>query len=159
MNSSPSKIRYCRICQNEQLIPILSLGDMALTGVFPNSPSEEVVRGPLELVKCEENKLGDTCGLLQLAHNFNPNDMYGQNYGYRSGLNNSMIRHLKKIVQEIQERITLKNDDLVVDIGSNDGTLLSFYPENGPECIGIDPTGKKFAKYYSKHCHLIPNFF
>ena len=159
MTSSPTKIHRCRICQNERLSPVLSLGDMVLTGVFPKTAREKISKGPLELVKCEEDESGDSCGLLQLAHNYNPNDMYGQNYGYRSGLNNSMVMHLEKLVQEIQERIALQKRDLVVDIGSNDGTLLSFYPENGPNCIGIDPSGEKFARYYPKHCKLIPDFF
>ncbi|MEI9891982.1 MAG: hypothetical protein WDN45_17285 [Caulobacteraceae bacterium] len=54
------------------------------------APGEAVTRGPLELVWCPDS------GLLQLGHSFDPQEMYGDNYGYRSGLNASMVRHLSQ---------------------------------------------------------------
>lgn len=85
-----SKITECRICKNTNLVSILDLGSQALTGVFP-MPGENVEAGPLELVKCTGE---DCCGLLQLAHNYDMEALYGDNYGYRSGLNKGMVRHL-----------------------------------------------------------------
>lgn len=153
-----SSVSRCRICGSDQLIPILSLGKMAMTGVFPNDEKQAITVGPIELVKCGEEGDVSTCGLLQLAHNYDLNEMYGLNYGYRSGLNASMVRHLKGLVEEVQRGISLGVGDLVLDIGSNDGTLLSAYPD-GLERVGIDPTGIKFAQYYPQDIRLISEFF
>ncbi|MBF0422080.1 MAG: class I SAM-dependent methyltransferase [Magnetococcales bacterium] len=149
----------CRICNSNQLAPVFSLGEMAMTGIFPKYPDQPVSRGELALVKCDQTSNPDGCGLLQLAHNFDLTEMYGIHYGYRSGLNASMVNHLRAIVADITKRITLSSEDLVVDIGSNDGTLLSFYPEPVPVRVGIDPTGIKFSSYYPKDVQLIPDFF
>jgi len=85
--------------------------------------------------------------------------MYGYNYGYRSGLNPAMVNHLRKMVQKILERITLLPGDLVIDIGSNDSTLLQAYPDRGIHLLGIDPTGEKFRPFYPDDIQLIPDFF
>lgn len=151
------KITKCRICGNKNLIPIISLGKQALTGVFPKSKEEKVLVTPLELVKCDETS-GKHCGLLQLAHNIDLNIMYGDNYGYRSGLNKSMVRHLREKALKILDTVQLTKGDLVIDIGSNDCTLLKFFPTN-LDLVGIDPTGKKFREHYPFYIKLIPDFF
>ena len=85
--------------------------------------------------------------------------MYGKNYGYRSSLNNSMIVHLKKIISNIKNEISLKENDLIIDIGSNDGTTLSFYDNYNLKLVGIDPTAKYFKKYYKKNKNNLIFFF
>ena len=84
--------------------------------------------------------------------------MYGAGYGYRSSLNRSMVNHLRDKADAIQRMVSLADGDFVVDIGSNDGTSLSFYPGN-LERVGIDPTGANFRDYYDPGIHLIPDFF
>ena len=153
------KIQGCRICGNSQLDLILDLGEMALTGIFPKTKSEEVPTGPLTLVKCREAISGDSCGLVQLKETYNPDIMYGQNYGYRSGLNKSMVSHLHNKVKRLLDHVTLNLDDIVVDIGSNDSTLLQAYPKEQATLVGFDPTGKKFKKYYPDHITLLDDFF
>lgn len=153
------EIRECRICGNSNLHSLLDLGMQALTGVFPKNERDVVPLAPLHLVKCAEENSGDTCGLVQLKHSFNPSAMYGSNYGYRSGLNASMIAHLKRKAETIKKMVTLCHGDLVLDIGSNDSTLLRAMDEPGIDLVGIDPTGKKFAQYYPPHVRLIPDFF
>ncbi|MFM7149028.1 MAG: class I SAM-dependent methyltransferase, partial [Gemmataceae bacterium] len=91
-----SAIDKCRICGQSNLHTILNLGEQALTGVFPR-PGETVESGPLELLKCDETTGG--CGLVQLRHSYTPEKMYGENYGYRSGLNQSMVEHLRRRVR------------------------------------------------------------
>ena len=85
------KIDACRICGNTDLEPVLDLGEQMLTGVFPVRPDQQVTTGPLRLVKCFGRD--DCCGLLQLEHSYDLGEMYGDNYGYRSGLNASMVAH------------------------------------------------------------------
>ena len=153
------KIEGCRICGNSQLDLILYLGEMALSGIFPKTKSEKVPTGPLTLVKCRETIPGDSCGLVQLKETYNPDLMYGQNYGYRSGLNKSMVDHLHSKVKRILDHVTLSLNDIVVDIGSNDSTLLQAYPKEQTALVGFDPTGEKFKKYYPDHITLFADFF
>lgn len=152
------EIKKCRICGNEKLAPILSLGDQALTGVFPQK-NEKIEKGPLEIVKCFSEDGDDVCGLVQLKHDYQMEKLYGDNYGYRSGLNKSMVEHLEGIVNRIEERIKLSDNDLVIDIASNDGTLLSSYKNKNLDLLGIDPTSEKFASYYPEYIQKIASFF
>ena len=101
-SSRPRKIAACRMCGNRTLVPILGLGDQYLTGVFPKENCESsLTRGPLSLVKCHGGP--HDCGLLQLEHSYPVNQLYGSNYGYRSGLNAQMISHLAALGNEAQE--------------------------------------------------------
>ncbi|MEK7234266.1 MAG: class I SAM-dependent methyltransferase [Elusimicrobiota bacterium] len=153
------EISQCRICGGSDLVPVLSLGNQALTGVFPRSRDEAVTSGPMDLVKCAESDGGTTCGLVQLRQSYSLTEMYGSHYGYHSDLNASMVRHLHDWVERILADVPLKTGDLVLDIGSNDGTLLKAYPLGGPLAVGIDPTGEQFRKHYPPHVQLIPAFF
>jgi hypothetical protein len=148
-----NRINDCRVSKSKHLISILNLGEQVLTGVFPKHKEEIISRGPLELVWCPES------GLLQLAHSYPSNEMYGENYGYRSGLNQSMVDHLSNKIQKLEQKYDIKSRDVVVDIGSNDGTLLKGYKTQGLHRIGIDPTGNKFRSFYPQDITLIPDFF
>jgi len=151
----PREIGACRWCGNARLESILSLGVQHLTGVFPRSPHETVTSGPLELVKC----IGaDTCGLVQLRHTYASSEMYGDNYGYRSGLNQTMVRHLERTAGAILAKYPCQAGSIVLDIGSNDGTLLSFMP-NDTDRVGMDPTIVKYGQYYEPGVQAIPAFF
>jgi len=151
----PVRVTRCRICGSERLEPVLDLGDQALTGVFPASADTAVPSGPLALLKCH----GDGgCGLVQLAHDYDLDELYGDHYGYRSGLNRSMIRHLHAKVDWLLERRPLERGDLVLDIGANDGTTLSRYPDS-VDRIGIDPTIAKFAEHYPPGIERVADFF
>ena len=117
------EILQCRICGNKRLEPILDLGMQALTGVFPK-PGEVVEESPVVLVKCHGE---GSCGLVQIKHSVSLEQMYGENYGYRSGLNRSMVDHLQGMARYCSGLVKLASGDLVLDIGSNDGTLLRSY--------------------------------
>ena len=149
-------IDRCRLCDDPALAPVLGLGEQHLTGVFPRSRDAAPTRGPLELVRCAG---AGGCGLVQLRHSYDHAEMYGQAYGYRSSLNSSMVRHLADTVAALRARVALRDADLVIDIGSNDGTLLSNYPAGGATLVGIDPTAAKFRSYYRADIKVIPEFF
>ena len=155
------KVQACRICGNTNLEPILDLGRQMLTGIFPSKvDTKAATTGPLELVKCFGDVNGaPSCGLVQLRHSYDLKEMYGLNYGYRSGLNKSMVDHLRSKVERIKSLVTLSPNDLIIDIGSNDGTTLAAYPQIGLNLVGVDPTGVKFTDFYPKHIKLIPDFF
>jgi hypothetical protein len=145
-------VHNCRICGSPKLLQVISLGDQVLTGVFPKTINEDVTKGPLDLIWC------DTCGLLQMKQSYSLDEMYGDNYGYRSGLNTTMIQHLTSKIRALETLTDLQSSDLVIDIGSNDATSLKAYSTLCTR-VGIDPTGIKFKEYYPYDVTLIPDFF
>jgi NDP-4-keto-2,6-dideoxyhexose 3-C-methyltransferase len=164
------EIERCRICGNTRLETILDLGMQALTGIFPKQ-GEKVEKTPVVLVKCHGE---GSCGLVQIKHSVSLDMMYGENYGYRSGLNRSMIDHLLGMARYCSSLVTLTPGDLILDIGSNDGTLLRSYLKiqaEGPDAsgkppvppevtmVGMDPTSRKFKQYYDERTLPIHDFF
>jgi C-methyltransferase-like protein/putative zinc binding protein/methyltransferase family protein len=147
------EIKHCRVDESPNLVSVLNLGHQALTGVFPKQASEPVTVGPLELVWCPSS------GLLQLKHSYESSEMYGDNYGYRSGLNQSMVNHLNDKIAYLERVVPLSAGDVVLDIGSNDATTLKAFRTSGIRRIGIDPTGTKFANFYPADITLVPDFF
>lgn len=153
MHGSYEKLERCRVSGSRDLVPVLHLGEQELTGVFPRTRDETVTSGPLDLVWCPQS------GLLQLGHSFDPGEMYGENYGYRSGLNASMVRHLMQKVRNLETLVSPRPGDTVLDIGSNDATTLKAYQTQGLRRIGIDPTGAKFREFYPDDVRLAADFF
>ena len=146
------RITNCRSCKSKNLTNLYQLGKQTLTGIFPPKKNSKVTKGNLSMVICNK------CKLLQLEHNFNPNEMYGDNYGYMSSLNKSMMSHLKLKAISLRKRYNLTNKNYILDIGSNDGTFLSFF-NNKFKLFGCDPTIKKFSKYYRKDINQLASFF
>jgi hypothetical protein len=147
------QICICRLCKNSNLRELLDLGSQSFTGIFPSSQAESVPIGPLTLMRC-----GD-CGLVQLSHNFEKELMYGDNYGYESSLNSSMVDHLRQISRSLLEISQIKPDSVVLDIGSNDATFLNFFNDLNVNRIGIDPTIKKFKSKYTSDICQVEDFF
>lgn len=148
-------IKKCRVCECKDFKNVVSLGNMALSGYFPSKSREKVSCGPVDLVLCCNSE----CNLVQLKQTFNLDEMYGNNYGYRSSLNNSMVDHLKKKVSQIKHLSLLEEGDIILDIGSNDGTTLRQYEKNKYRLLGIDPSAEKFRAYYRDDINLIVDFF
>ena len=146
------EIKCCRVCGNEKLVPIISLGEQHISN-FISSEMEEKEKVPLDLVLCELKSGG--CGLLQLRHT-TPGELMYEQYWYRSGLNESMRLALADITQSIRPLLLLKPDDRVLDIGCNDGTLLRSYGVDGLQLYGIDPA-KNLVPYSSKGTTKIIN--
>ena len=132
---------------------MFSLGKMAFSGVFPETKNQELAVGELTIVLCSE------CKLAQLDMDFPGNEMYGDNYGYMSSLNNTMVDHLKEIVLDLEQAAELSTGDVVLDIGSNDGTLLSLYTIPGLVRVGMDPTIVKYRELYPLDAIKISDFF
>lgn len=154
-----NKIYKCRICGNANLVEVLDLGLFPLSGYFLKSRNEVVKECPLILVKCHSTDKNESCGLLQLAHSVSVEYLYGEHYGYCSELNSSMVHHLRSKVKEIEKLVVLQPNDIVVDIGSNDGTTLKSYNKKQLNLIGIDPIGDKFSEKYIGNITLVNDFF
>ncbi|MBF0168524.1 MAG: class I SAM-dependent methyltransferase [Alphaproteobacteria bacterium] len=129
----------CRVCGSPHLLPVIDLGLQYLQGSFLKDgvPPPPLRKIPTCLVRCDVSKSETACGLLQLAHTLPPEILYA-NYWYRSGTNATMREHLKEIVSSVLAISGLKSG-CVLDIGCNDGTLLTCYPP-GFTLIGVDPS-------------------
>ena len=145
------KISECRNCKSNKLILLFSLGKLAFTGKFTKKINT-VKKADLELKLCKK------CKLVQLGENFNLKNLYGPDYGYRTGINSTMTSHVKNVVAKISKLAGLKSGEAVLDIASNDGTLLNFY-DSSTITFGIDPLVNKYKKYYKNINYKSSNFF
>ena len=152
-------INKCRICGNNNLIAVINLGKQFMDGIFPSRTGEILESLPLEVVKCHNVNEEYCCGLVQLKHQHLFEKAYWETYGYRSGLNQSMLASLASVVNKIVSYGILNEGDIVLDIGSNDATLLKHFPRNRYQLFGMDPGGNKLQKYYTPNISLIPEAF
>jgi hypothetical protein len=131
----------------------MNFGDLALTGVF-EFDGANVRRAPMALCRCQG------CGLVQLAHNYESEYLYGETYGYESHLNKSMVDHLQRKARLLEELyLNSPGRKTVVDIASNDGTLLSGYLSKELDLVGIDPLIAVVGDYYPTSVTKVAEFF
>jgi NDP-4-keto-2,6-dideoxyhexose 3-C-methyltransferase len=149
MQKKLKPIEECRSCKSKNLTPVYSFGNLYLSDFVKNNTKPP--RYPLALILCRN------CSLLQLKHTPPASQLYSEHYGYKSGINRTMKEELKGIVEESLAQIKQKNNIVAVDIGANDGTLLSFYPEKVKR-IGIEPI-KKLVKLCQTHADIVINDF
>lgn len=147
------EIKGCRVC-GDGLEEVLNLGEL-YPSAFVAGPNDHYLgspspgeKAPLVLVECQR------CGLIQLKHTVELDSMYRQ-YWYKSGLNNSMVEALEDIVEGVQKKARLEHGDVVIDIGANDGTMLSMYPDYVVK-IGVDPA-LNLVEEALEHCDLFIN--
>ena len=136
----------CRI-SGEKLVPLFSLGDLYVSDFIPKDGNARSKPVPLALT------LAPKSGLVQLADTASFEDMY-KVYWYRSGTNESMVAELKDIAASVSRLMRMGKGDLWIDIGCNDGTLLSFIQTQITR-VGYDPNDYK--ELSEKHADQIVN--
>ncbi|MBI5412986.1 methyltransferase domain-containing protein [Candidatus Peregrinibacteria bacterium] len=129
-------LKQCQICSNNKLELILDLGHQPIVQNYLTKEQlhEPETTYPLNLVRC-----GD-CGLLQLNYIVDPRFVFPRNYPYRTGLTNMLIRNFHELADQLEKKYNLQTKDLIIDIGSNDGTLLKGFKDKGMRVLGIEPT-------------------
>ena len=142
-------VEQCRSCKSNQLTDIMSLGNQYLSEFSDDGQKPE--QYPLELQLC------GNCTLLQLKHTVPASSLYTENYGYKSGVNGTIRSDLKEISQKATEQVSLSPGDVVLDIGANDGTLLSNYPKEIYR-VAFEPI-KKLTQECQEHADLVVNDF
>ena len=101
------KIVKCRNCKSPKIERVFSLGNIYYTGKFPRK-NHSPKKGPINVVICKK------CTLVQLENNFDLNYLYGPDYGYRTGINETMTEHVKKVVQIATKITRIKKNDQVL---------------------------------------------
>ena len=145
------KIKYCRICKKSNLKKLFSLGNLCFTGKFP-SKNQKIEKKQVTLIICKN------CNLVQLGHSFDLKYLYGPDYGYRTGINKTMLNHVHKVVKDLSKKTKIKKNDFVLDIASNDASLLNFY-NSKIKTFGIDPILEKYKEEYKNINFKISDFF
>ena len=146
------KLKKCRNCQGKKLSKLFSLGKLSYTGKFPKNINTNIKKTELTLVMCNK------CSLVQLNNNYNLKYLYGPDYGYRTGINKTMTDHMRNIMKNLTRKIKFNKGDCILDIASNDGTLLNFFDKKLVK-FGVDPLVNKYSKFYRKIDYKISDFF
>ncbi len=126
----------CQVCNSDKLHLVLDLGHQPLCDtLLSNKMLNDVEKTyPLRMIWCEN------CTLVQLDFCVSGNEVYHPDYPYRSGITKELAEYQKNISHSLIEKYNLKPKDLVIDIGSNDGTLLSGFKDMGIRTLGVEPT-------------------
>mgnify|MGYP001211462753 CR=1 FL=1 len=145
----------CRNCNSKKLKKVIFIGKQVVSSIFPKKKIINNKKYSLDLYKCEN------CELVQLGKSIPLGNMYGETYGYRSSLSKLMVDHLYKKFLKLQKICKLKRNSNILDIGSSDSTFLNFFSNQRKNynCLGIDPSAKKYLKYYNKDVNLIVDYF
>jgi NDP-4-keto-2,6-dideoxyhexose 3-C-methyltransferase len=130
-----------------------------LLGLIERRPETKNYWMDASSVALSRESYDSAMALLQLAHTYDLGEMYGETYGYRSSLSQTMVAHLRDIVRGAVEIVAPKSGDAVLDIGCNDGTLLGCYEGMGLRRHGVDPSSEKFRSEYPEDVLLLVDFF
>lgn len=147
-------VRKCQICGTKGLKDVLSLGHHAIPQEYLTKEKlhEQEIIYPLNIVRCPK------CSLIQLDYIPDPRIVFPSHYPYRTGLTNMLIRNFRELANILEKDYPWSKGDLIVDIGSNDGTLLQGFKDKGMKVLGIEPT--EAAKVANKNkIKTIEGFF
>ena len=153
MHENYGRRANCRICRSKALTEVLSLGQMAISNFDGSSPEY----APLTLGVCETSQGG--CGFLQLLYAGVEREKLYSRYWYRSGINEAMRAALGEIAADVGRKVKLCQRDIVVDIGSNDSTLLRSYDETGVRRIGFEPAANVIQSIDDVNTTIVNDYF
>lgn len=147
-------LKRCRLCHSGKLNEVVKIQPQYIASTFvatnKNNPKAKI-KIPMTLVLCKQ------CGLVQLKETVEPNLLY-ESYFYRSNVSNTMSRDLRSVVADAMARISTKKGDAILDIGCNDGLMLTFFPENVTR-VGIDPAKNIDWGHLPKSIEIVNDYF
>jgi len=145
--------KTCRLCGSDRLEDVISIGNQFIND-FPDHPSQKGRNGkcPLDVVHC------NNCDLFQLRHTAPQELLYSRHYWYKSGINETIKRDLKEIAEVAIDIAKLTPADVVLDIGANDGTMLSNLTGKAIT-VGCEPASNLQKELQSNCEHIIPDFW
>ena len=130
------KLTNCQICNSSKFAEVINLGHQPPCDVLQDFEGTklEVIHYPLNIVRCTE------CGLVQLDFIPPPEIVFHKKYPYKTGITQMLVDNFKKLAEETVKSLNLQKNNLVIDIGSNDGTALAQFKAHGMRVLGIEPT-------------------
>lgn len=145
--------KTCRLCNSDKLEYVISIGDQYIND-FPDHPSKKGRNGrcPLDVIHCKN------CDLFQLRHTAPQELLYSRHYWYKSGINDTIKRDLKEISEVASRIVNLKSDDVVLDIGANDGTMLGNL-KGKAITVGCEPASNLQNELRNNCSHVIHDFW
>ena len=153
MRPKTKKIKHCLLCKSKKLKEIFSLGNLFVSNFVKKKDIKNGLKSPLNLLYCK------SCSLIQLSHIAPQELMYRRFYWYRSGVTKIMKMGLKNIYQDSLKHVKLNKNDVVLDIGANDGTLLDYYKKKKFKTIGCEPAKNLHNLLDKKTDYSIKNFW
>ena len=152
MKHKTKKINHCLLCKDKNIKEMFSLGNLFVSNFVKKKDVKNGVKAPLKLLYCKN------CSLIQLSHIAPQEIMYRRFYWYRSGVTKIMKAGLYNIFTESLKYVSLKKNDVILDIGANDGTLLAYYKRKNFITIGCEPANN-LQKSLNRNCNFSINNF
>ena len=150
MSNSYTK-KICRLCESKDIKVVLPLQDSPLCDAYLELPKKQEFYN-LKLCLCNE------CNFVQIDTVVDPEDIY-RDYIYVTTSSPGLLKHFKTYALEVCSFLKLDEQNLTVDIGSNDGTLLSFFKNHGHNVLGIEPSIKAANSANESGIKTLPEFF
>ena len=152
MKFKNKKIKHCLLCKNKNMKEIFSLGNLYVSNFVKKNNIKKGLKAPLKLLFCNK------CTLIQLSHIAPQEIMYKRFYWYRSGVTKTMKEGLKNIYKDSLKYVNLEKNDVVLDIGANDGTLLNYYRKKYVT-IGCEPANNLKVSLKRNCDHVLNDFW
>lgn len=149
-----SLIATCRVCHSRKLVPVVHIKPQFIASTFVKTNKDNPkskIKIPMTALLCSK------CGLVQLKETVEPDLLYAQ-YFYRSHVTKTMSRDLKTVVGDALSRVSVKSGDAVLDIGCNDGTMISMFPDSLKR-VGIDPAKNIDWSHLDKSITVVNDYF
>jgi NDP-4-keto-2,6-dideoxyhexose 3-C-methyltransferase len=146
------KVSKCLLCKHNHLKSLFNVGNLYVSNFVSKKEIFKGVKSPLDLLYCKK------CTLIQLSHLAPQEIMYRRFYWYKSGVTKTMRDGLKELYLDCVKKAKLKKNDIVLDIGANDGTLLKYFKKSEFKTIGCEPA-KNLKEELKKNCTFLINNF
>lgn len=130
---SGRKVENCRLCRGALGPVALSLGEQPISNRLPRE-AQAALHYPLEVALCQ------SCGLVQLVHHLDAEEHFHDDYTYLSGASKTWVEHCADYADAVSAKYGIDTGELIVEIGSNDGTLLNALQRNNHRVLGVEPS-------------------
>ncbi|MDC3174116.1 methyltransferase domain-containing protein [Candidatus Pelagibacter sp.] len=148
-------INFCQVCNTKKITEVIDLGHQPLADdlLLESEKNNPSISYPIKIYLCKK------CMLLQNNYIVSDKKLYDEKYHYRPGISKTVEKNLENLAKSLIKLYDLKKQDLIVDLGCSDGTLLQAFKKFGyNNLVGVEPTGTyKFTK--QKKINVINDFF
>ena len=154
MPKTVKKVEKCRICKSKELLDVIDLGEQPIPNGFltEKEMKSKEKKYPLAVVFCRN------CSLMQLKYLVNPQVMF-KNYLYIPSASKTRLEYFKNMAKEVIKVGKIKKGSLIIDVGSNDGSLLICFRNLGMKILGIDPAENLVTVAALNGVYTVPGYF